>query len=46
LKHESFCVFHLQLDRTPLHYASAVSENMASILTKHGADSLAKDVVG
>lgn len=32
------------LDRTPYHYAMAVSEEMASILQKHGADVLAQDV--
>lgn len=32
------------LDRTPLHYAMAISEDMVSILEKHGADTLAQDV--
>ena len=40
------CVYiSLQLDRTPLHYANAVSEDMVSILETHGADPLAQDVV-
>ncbi|XP_045170494.2 uncharacterized protein LOC123532938 [Mercenaria mercenaria] len=32
------------LERTPLHYAMAVSEDMVSILEKHGPDTLALDV--
>lgn len=32
------------LERTPLHYAMAMSDDMANILEKHGADTLAKDV--
>lgn len=35
----------LQADRTPLHYAKAVSDEMVAILENHGADTLAKDVV-
>ncbi|XP_052810541.1 caldesmon-like [Mya arenaria] len=31
------------LERTPLHYATAVSQEMAELLQKHGADALAQD---
>lgn len=34
-----------QLNRTPLHYAMAISDEVAELLQESGADAQAKDVV-
>lgn len=38
-------LFSLQMKRTPLHYAMALSEEITALLTSNGADSEALDMV-